>query len=239
MFLLFKDKKLLVTGGTGSIGNSICAYFNKNDCEKIYSTTTNMRKVSSDQNYIKFIEFNLENAEASNIEEIFDIDIDFLVLNAGLNKDNIFLRMSPEDWNSVMNVNLNSSFYMLKHFVKKMVKQRFGRIVFISSVVAHTGNPGQVNYTASKAAISGMVKSLALELSSRNITVNSVAPGFIQSNMTENLNDGQKNAILDRIPMKRLGNAIDISKAVGFLCSENANYITGQTIHVNGGLALI
>ena len=239
MFLLFKDKKLLVTGGTGSIGNSICEYFNKNDCEKIYSTTTNMRKVSSDQNYIKFIEFNLENAESSNIEEIFDIDIDFLVLNAGLNKDNIFLRMSPEDWNSVMNVNLNSSFYMLKHFVKKMVKQRFGRIVFISSVVAHTGNPGQVNYTASKAAISGMVKSLALELSSRNITVNSVAPGFIQSNMTENLNDGQKNAILDRIPMKRLGNAIDISKAVGFLCSENANYITGQTIHVNGGLALI
>ena len=167
------------------------------------------------------------------------MDIDFLVLNAGLNKDNIFLRMSSEDWNSVMNVNLNSSFYILKHFVKKMVKQRFGRIVFISSVVAHTGNPGQVNYTASKAAISGMVKSLALELSSRNITVNSVAPGFIQSNMTENLNDGQKNAILDRIPMKRLGNAIDISKAVGFLCSENANYITGQTIHVNGGLALI
>ena len=236
---MFKDKKLLVTGGTGSIGNSICEYCNKNDCEKIYSTTTNMRKVSSDQNYIKFIEFNLENAESSNIEEIFDIDIDFLVLNAGLNKDNIFLRMSPEDWNSVMNVNLNSSFYMLKHFVKKMVKQRFGRIVFISSVVAHTGNLGQVNYTASKAAISGMVKSLALELSSRNITVNSVAPGFIQSNMTENLNDGQKNAILDRIPMKRLGNAIDISKAVGFLCSENANYITGQTIHVNGGLALI
>ena len=116
-----------------------------------------------------------------------------------------------------------------------MVKKRFGRVVFISSVVAYTGNPGQVNYTASKAAISGMVKSLALELSTRNITVNSVAPGFIKSNMTDDLNDSQKNVILDRIPMKKLGNPLDIAKAVGFLCSNNADYITGQTIHVNGG----
>ena len=147
--------------------------------------------------------------------------------------------MSSEEWSDVIDVNLNSSFYLLKHFVKKMIKKRFGRIVFISSVVAHTGNPGQVNYTASKAAISGMVKSLALELSSRNITVNSVAPGFIQSNMTDKLNDAQKNTILDKIPMKKLGNPEDIAKAVGFLCSDNASYITGQTIHVNGGLALI
>ena len=119
-----------------------------------------------------------------------------------------------------------------------MVKKKFGRIIFISSVVAHTGNAGQVNYTASKAAISGMVKSLALELSTRNITVNSVAPGFIQSNMTDKLDESQK-SILDRIPMKKLGDSSDIAKAVGFLCSENANYITGQTLHVNGGLALI
>ena len=147
--------------------------------------------------------------------------------------------MSSEDWNSVINVNLNSSFYLLKYCVRKMVKKKFGRIVFISSVVAYTGNPGQTNYTASKAAISGLVKSLALELSSRNITVNSIAPGFISSNMTDKLNDDQKNAILERIPMKKLGNSDDIAKAVGFLCSENANYITGQTLHVNGGLALI
>ena len=147
--------------------------------------------------------------------------------------------MSLDEWNNVINVNLNSSFHLLKHFTKKMVKRRFGRIVFISSVVAFTGNPGQVNYTASKAAISGLVKSLALELSTRNITVNSVAPGFIQSNMTNELNEEQKNAILARIPMKKLGDSEDIAKAVGFLCSENANYITGQTIHVNGGLALI
>ena len=236
---MFKDRKLLVTGGAGSIGSSICNYFKDNGCEEIFSTTTNLNKVKPDQNYIKFKELNLDNIENSNLEDLFDFDIDFLILNAGLNKDNIFLRMSLEDWNSVINVNLNSSFHLLKHFVKKMVKRRFGRVVFISSVVAYTGNPGQVNYTASKSAISGLVKSLALELSTRNITVNSVAPGFIRSNMTDSLNDEQKNAILDRIPMKKLGDPNDIAKAVGFLCSENADYITGQTLHVNGGLALI
>ena len=236
---MFKDKNLLVTGGTGSIGSSICNYFNNNGCKDIYSTTTNLNKVREDQAYIKFKEINLNNIENINLDEFFDFDIDFLVLNAGLNKDNIFLRMSSEDWNSVINVNLNSSFHLLKYCVKKMVKKKFGRIVFISSVVAYTGNPGQANYTASKAAISGLVKSLALELSSRNITVNSIAPGFISSNMTDKLNDDQKNAILERIPLKKLGNSDDIAKAVGFLCSENANYITGQTLHVNGGLALI
>ena len=236
---MFKDKNLLVTGGTGSIGSSICNYFNNNGCKDIYSTTTNLNKVREDQAYIKFKEINLNYIENINLDELFDFDIDFLVLNAGLNKDNIFLRMSSEDWNSVINVNLNSSFHLLKYCVKKMVKKKFGRIVFISSVVAYTGNPGQANYTASKAAISGLVKSLALELSSRNITVNSIAPGFISSNMTDKLNDDQKNAILERIPMKKLGNSDDIAKAVGFLCSENANYITGQTLHVNGGLALI
>ncbi len=236
---MFKDKKLLVTGGTGTIGSSICDYFNNNGCDKIYSTTTNMNKIKTNQDYIKFKELNFNNIEDSKLDELFDFEIDYLVLNAGLNKDNIFLRMSIDEWNNVINVNLNSSFHLLKHFTKKMVKRRFGRIVFISSVVAFTGNPGQVNYTASKAAISGLVKSLALELSTRNITVNSVAPGFIQSNMTDELNEDQKNAILARIPMKKLGVSDDIAKAVGFLCSENANYITGQTIHVNGGLALI
>ena len=236
---MFNDRTLFVTGGTGSIGSSICDYFNNNGCKEIYSTTTNLKKVKSGQDYIKFKELNLNNIEKLNLDELFDFDIDYLVLNAGLNRDNIFLRMSLDDWNNVINVNLNSSFHILKHFTKKMVKRRFGRVVFISSVVAHTGNPGQVNYAASKAAISGFVKSLALELSTRNITVNSIAPGFIRSNMTDKLNDDQKNAILDRIPMKKLGDSIDIAKAVGFLCSENANYITGQTLHVNGGLALI
>ena len=232
---MFNDKSLLVTGGTGSIGSSICDYFNKNGVKK-WSTTTNINKIKPEQNYIKFKELDLNNIK-NKFRATFDFDTDYLILNAGLNKDNIFLRMSSDDWDSVINVNLNSSFYLLKHFTKKMVKKKFGRIVFISSVVAHTGNPGQANYTASKAALSGMVKSLALELSTRNITVNSVAPGFIQSNMTDKLNDDQKNAILQRIPMKKLGNSVD-SKAVG-LCSDSANYITGQILHVNGGLALI
>ena len=236
---MFENKKLLVTGGTGSIGGSICTYFSSNGCKEIYSTTTNMNKVKANQDYINFKELNLNDIESLNLDTLFDFDVDYLVLNAGLNRDNIFLRMSSEEWNNVINVNLNSSFYLLKHFTKKMVKKRFGRVVFISSVVAHTGNQGQVNYTASKAAISGIVKSLALELSTRNITVNSIAPGFIQSNMTDKLNDDQKKSILDKIPMKKLGDSLDIAKAVGFLCSENANYITGQTLHVNGGLALI
>ena len=236
---MFKEKKLFVTGGTGSIGSSICDYFNDNGCKEIYSTTTNLEKIKQNREFIKFKEFDLNLASKSNLDLLFDLDIDYLVLNAGLNKDNIFLRMSSDDWNNVINVNLNSSFYLLKHFIKRMVKKRFGRIVFISSVVAYTGNPGQVNYTASKAAISGIVKSLALELSSRNITVNCVAPGFIKSNMTDSLNETQKNTILNRIPMKKLGNPDDIARAVGFLCSENAEYITGQTLHVNGGLALI
>ena len=214
---MFNDRKLLVTGGTGSIGGSICDYFKTNGCKEIYSTTTNLKKVKSDQKHINFKELNLDNIENSNLDELFDFDIDYLVLNAGLNRDNIFLRMSSDDWNNVINVNLNSSFHLLKHFVKKMIKKRYGRIVFISSVVAYTGNPGQVNYTSSKAAISGFVKSLALELSTRNITVNSIAPGFIRSNMTDKLNDDQKNAILEKIPMKKLGDSIDIAKAVVFV----------------------
>ena len=236
---MFKEKKLFITGGTGSIGNSICHYFNDNDCEEVYASTTNLKKIKHDDSFIKFKELDLSNIANINLDNLLDIDVDFLILNAGVTKDNIFLRMSVQEWNEVIDVNLNSSFYLLKHFIKKMIKKRFGRIVFISSVVAHTGNPGQANYTASKAAISGIVKSLALELSSRNITVNSVAPGFIESNMTNKLNENQKHSILDRIPMKRLGNPDDIAKSVGFLCSDNASYITGQTIHVNGGLALI
>jgi 3-oxoacyl-[acyl-carrier protein] reductase len=236
---MFKEKKLFITGGTGSIGNSICHYFNNNGCEDVYASTTSLKKIKNDDSFIKFKELDLSKITNINLDNLLDVDVDFLILNAGVTKDNIFLRMSVQEWTEVIDVNLNSSFYLLKHFIKKMIKKRFGRIVFISSVVAHTGNPGQANYTASKAAISGIVKSLALELSSRNITVNSVAPGFIESNMTNKLNENQKNSILDRIPMKRLGNPDDIAKSVGFLCSDNTSYITGQTIHVNGGLALI
>ena len=234
---MFENKKLLITGGTGSIGNSICQYFKNNNCSEIYATTTNLSKVNPNDTFIKFKELDLKKTHSINLDEIFDFDIDFLILNAGLTKDNIFLRMSVDEWKDVIDVNLNSSFYILKHVLKKMIKQRFGRIIFISSVVAYTGNPGQVNYTASKSALSGMAKSLSLEFSTRNITVNCIAPGFIRSNMTEKLNDNQKQIILDQIPMKKMGEPEDIAKVAGFLCSDGASYITGQTIHVNGGLA--
>ena len=234
---MFKDKKLLVTGGTGSIGNAICHHFKKNNCSGIFATTTNLSKVDPKDSFINYKQLNLQNILSTNLDETFDFDIDYLVLNAGLTKDNIFLRMSVDEWKDVIDVNLNSSFYILKHVLKKMIKQRFGRIIFISSVVAYTGNPGQVNYTASKSALSGMAKSLSLEVSTRNITVNCIAPGFIRSNMTEKLNDNQKQIILDQIPMKKMGEPEDIAKVAGFLCSDGASYITGQTIHVNGGLA--
>ena len=234
---MFKDRKLLVTGGTGSIGNAICHHFNNNSCSEIYATTTNFSKIDPKDSFINYKQINLQNITSINLDEAFDFDIDYLILNAGLTKDNIFLRMSAEEWRDVIDVNLNSSFYILKHVVKKMIKQRFGRIIFISSVVAHTGNPGQVNYTASKSALSGMAKSLSLEVSTRNITVNCIAPGFIRSNMTDKLNDNQKKIILDQIPMKKMGEPEDIAKVAGFLCSDSASYITGQTIHVNGGLA--
>ena len=233
---MFKDRKLLVTGGTGSIGSSICKYFNNNGCKEIYSTTTDLNKVKSDQDYIKFKELNLNNIEKLNLDELFDFEVDYLVLNAGLNKDNIFLRMSSDDWNSVINVNLNSSFHLLKHFTKKMVKKKFGRIVFISSVVAHTGNPGQVNYTASKAGMIAMSKSLAIEYARKNITINCVSPGFIQTNMTDQINEEIKKSLMSRIPMNKLGNGEDVSNTVAFLSSDAASYITGETIHVNGGM---
>ena len=235
---MFKDKRLLITGGTGTIGNAICRHFNNNNCSKIYATTTNLTKVDPKDSFINYKQLNLQNITSANLDETFDFDIDYLILNAGLTKDNIFLRMSAVEWEDVINVNLNSSFYILKHVLKKMIKQRFGRIIFISSVVAHTGNPGQVNYTASKSALSGMAKSLSLEVSTRNITVNCIAPGFIRSNMTDKLTENQKQIILDQIPMKKMGEPEDIAKVAGFLCSDDASYVTGQTIHVNGGLAL-
>ena len=233
---MFKDKKLLVTGGTGSIGSSICNYFYNNSCEEIYSTTTNINKVKSEQDYIKFKELDLNNIESSNLETLFDFDIDYLILNAGLNRDNIFLRMTSDDWNNVINVNLNSSFHLLKHFTKKMVKKRFGRVVFISSVVAHTGNPGQVNYTASKAGIIAMSKSLAIEYAKKNININCISPGFIKTTMTEKIDNKFKEVIISKIPSARLGEPADVANAVLFLSSDQSNYINGETLHVNGGM---
>lgn len=165
--------------------------------------------------------------------------IDILVNNAGVTRDNLILRMKDEEWMSVIAINLEAAFRLCRAAAKPMMKQRFGRIISITSVVGVTGNPGQSNYCASKAGIIGMSKSLGQELASRGITVNCVAPGFIRSAMTDALNDAQKGAILQKIPVGDLGDGADIGAAVVYLASREAGYVNGQTLHVNGGMAMI
>jgi 3-oxoacyl-[acyl-carrier protein] reductase len=169
-------------------------------------------------------------------EELGKIDI--LVNNAGIAKDQLAMRMQDEIWDKVIQTNLYSSFYLSKLVIKGMMKQKFGRIIQISSVVAFTGNPGQSNYVASKAGLIGLTKSLALEVASRNITVNCIAPGFIKTPMTDGLNENQKDKLMQKIPIQRLGMPEDIAAASVYLSSDEASYITGTTIHVNGGLAM-
>ena len=165
--------------------------------------------------------------------------IDILVNNAGLTRDQLAVRMSDEDWQMVLDVNLTAAFRLSQGCLRGMMKKRWGRIVSVTSIVGVTGNPGQVNYAASKAALIGMSKSLAQEVASRNITVNCVAPGFIDTPMTEGLNDEQKHNLTARIPACRLGEPADIAGACVFLASDEASYVTGQTLHVNGGMAMI
>ena len=171
----------------------------------------------------------------SKSEEVLG-QIDILVNNAGITKDNIFLRMSEQEWEDVLNINLNSTFNILKLITKGMVKRKYGRIINISSVVGATGGAGQVNYAASKAGLIGLTKSLSQELATRNITVNCIAPGFIETPMTEKLDDNRKDIIISSIPANRIGTPKDLSSAVIFLASQESSYITGQTIHINGGL---
>ena len=162
--------------------------------------------------------------------------IDMLVNNAGMTKDGLIMRMKTEDWHSVLNVNLSGMFYALKAVTKPMMKQRSGKIVFITSIIGLTGNAGQANYAAAKAGVIGLMKSAAKEFASRGIQVNAVAPGFIDTDMTKGLNDEVKKTYLEQIPLKRFGRVEDVAEAVKFLVSEKADYITGQVIHVNGGL---
>lgn len=162
--------------------------------------------------------------------------IDILVNNAGITKDQLILRMSPEDWREVMAVNLDGMFYMTRAVIRTMVRQRRGRIVNLTSVVGFTGNPGQVNYASAKSAVIGFTKSLAKELGGRNVTCNAVAPGFIETDMTRDLSEEQKQAILAQVPLGRMGSAEEIAKVVRFLVSDDASYITGTTVHVNGGM---
>lgn len=165
--------------------------------------------------------------------------VDILVNNAGITRDGLFVRMSDQDWDDVIAVNLSSVFRLTRELTHPMMRRRFGRIINITSVVGVTGNPGQTNYSASKAGMIGFTKSLAQEIASRNVTVNCIAPGFIESAMTDKLNEKQRDAIMGAIPMKRMGTGAEIASAAVFLASQEAGYITGQTIHVNGGMAMI
>jgi len=240
-----KNKTALVTGASGGIGASIALALHKQGA-KVCITGTNLKKLNQ-INQDSSMAFSQVLCDLSNREDLKKIipsveeklgKIDILINNAGITRDQLMMRMQDDIWDEVIQTNLNSSFYLSKSVIKGMMKRKFGRIIQISSVVAFTGNPGQSNYVASKAALVGMTKSLALEVASRNITVNCIAPGFIRTPMTNVLNEDQQEKLMQKIPIQRFGSPADIAAASVYLSSDEASYITGTTIHVNGGLAM-
>jgi len=238
----FKNKNILITGASGGIGNALVKKFVSLGGNVLGAGTKTEKLDLIKKQYpnIKVKKFDIENH--SGIEEFIDNvslelgRLDVLINNAGINMDNLSLRMKDEEWKKVIDINLTSTFLLSKHAIKKMLKNKFGRIVNITSVVGHTGNSGQSNYSASKAGIIGMSKSLANEYAKKNITVNCVSPGFIVSDMTMNIADKVKLYLTSRIPMGKLGTGEDVSNCAAFLSSEQASYVTGETIHVNGGM---
>jgi 3-oxoacyl-[acyl-carrier protein] reductase len=242
MFKL-NGKNVLITGATGGIGSAIAKTLHSQGAKLVLSGTKEekLQQLASEiSDDCKYLACNLSNT--AEVEDLFDKaeslvgQIDILVCNAGVTKDSLILRMKNEDFDHVIDVNLKSTFILNRNAIKKMLRRKNGRIINIASVVALTGNPGQSNYVASKAGMIGMAKSMAQEVASRDVTINCVAPGFIESPMTEILTEQQKNAILSKIPAGKMGSAQDIANAVAFLSSPEANYITGTTIHVNGGM---
>ena len=237
-----KDKKILITGATGGIGGAIVKKFISLNA-KVCCTGTNIKKLENlkkDHPTSLIKQFDISNH--SNIEKFIDETandmggIDVLINNAGINKDTLSLRMSEQEWKKVIDINLTSTFLLSKYAIKKMLKNKFGRVINITSIVGHTGNLGQSNYSASKAGIVGMSKSLSIEYAKKNITINCVSPGFIVSDMTNNIPEKIRLMLIAKIPMGRLGSGEDVSNCVAFLSSEEASYVTGETIHVNGGM---
>ena len=238
----FKNKKILITGATGGIGGALVKKFVSLGGTVLGTGTKGDKLDLIKKNYptVKIKKFNI--SEHSAIEEFIDSaeselgGLDILVNNAGVNVDNLSLRMKDEEWIKVIDINLTSTFLLSKYAIKRMLKNKFGRVVNITSIVGHTGNLGQVNYSASKAGIIGMSKSFAIEYAKKNITVNCVSPGFIVSDMTMNIAEKVKLFLTSRIPMGKHGTGEDVSNCVAFLSSDSASYVTGETIHVNGGM---
>lgn len=241
-----KDKKALVTGATGGLGQAIAKALKAQGAKVAISGTRAeiLNALAKDMGGGTV-------ALPANLSDMAAVDklaadagaalggVDILVNNAGINRDNLLMRMSEEEWQAVFKVNLEAAFRLCKALLRGMMKNRWGRIVNITSIVGVTGNPGQANYAAAKAGLIGFSKALAQEVASRNITVNCVAPGFIVSPMTDALSDEQKSKLLERIPQGKMGTAEDVAAAVAYLASDEAAYVTGQTLHVNGGMAMI
>ena len=237
-----KNKKVLITGATGGIGSSLVKKFTDNG-SIVLATGTKEEKLNSLKNKFSNIyieKFNL--AEHKNIESFIEDasnklgGIDVLVNNAGMNLDNISIRLTEENWKKVLDLNLTATFLMCKFAIKKMLKNKSGKIINITSIVGHTGNLGQANYAASKAGIVAFSKSLAIEYAKKNININCVSPGFIKTEMTDKINDEFKKMLISKIPSGDLGTGEDVSNCVAFLASDMAKYINGETIHVNGGM---
>ncbi|WKL56368.1 3-oxoacyl-[acyl-carrier-protein] reductase [Asticcacaulis sp. ZE23SCel15] len=241
------NKTALVTGATGGLGASIAKALHSQGANVVLSGTREavLQELASELGERAFVaSCNLsDSAEVDGLmakaEAAAGSPVDILISNAGLTRDGLLMRMKDEDWETVIKVNLEAYFRLSRSAMKGMMKRRFGRIIGIASVVGVTGNPGQANYAASKAGMIGFSKALAQEVASRNITVNTVAPGFIASPMTDVLNDAQRDAILTKIPAGKLGEGSDIAAACVYLASVEAGYVTGQTLHVNGGMAMI
>ena len=240
-----KNKNIIITGASGGIGNSIVETLNANGAN-ILATGTRIEKLEelkSKFNNIKIIKFDISQHEQiekfiNNATEELGGSLDCIINNAGITKDNLTIRMSLEEWTKVIDINLTSTFLMCKYSIKKMLKNKSGKIINITSVVGHTGNVGQANYTASKAGIVAMSKSLSIEYAKKNININCVSPGFISTAMTDQINEKHKEAIIAKIPSNRLGKPEDIANAVIFLASDQSDYINGETLHVNGGMYL-
>tara|TARA_Y100001960_G_scaffold228572_1_gene239689 strand:- start:3 stop:740 length:738 start_codon:yes stop_codon:yes gene_type:complete len=238
-----ENKNIILTGATGGIGNSIVNTLISLNANLLVTGTNEEKLKNLKDKHKNLIVIKQDISAHDELEEFINKcstemgdKIDILINNAGITKDNLTIRMEKDDWNKVIDINLTSTFLLSKYVIKKMLKKKYGKIINITSVVGHTGNLGQANYSASKGGVSSMSKSLSLEYAKKNITVNCIAPGFINTAMTEKINDEFKNQLKSKIPLDRFGTPQDIANCAAFLCSDLSNYITGETIHVNGGM---